>query len=159
MNMRSEGLDKIINDFAAHGLATGEFAKECLAEGAEVVKKAWKQAALQHDLIGDGSDGTGRHMRSSIDITEAIGSVGWSKGASGNMSDVLRVAIYPQGVRRVGKKSGRPVRNAEVAYVLHYGTSKRPATYWVDTAEDIATPEVERLLVAKLKQHQEKNNL
>ena len=51
-------------------------------------------------------------------------------------SDSLAIDIYPQ-----GKNTGG-VRNAEVAFVLHYGTSKMPGSRWVDDADSKSGPRV-----------------
>ena len=56
---------------------------------------------------------------------------------------VKYIDIYPQGKDRKG------VRNAEKAFLLHYGTSKIKPTRWVDEAESrgeaYALPAMERV--------------
>lgn len=47
------------------------------------------------------------------------------------VGDVRMIDIYPQGKDRKG------VRNAEKAFILHYGTSKIAATHWVTDADRI----------------------
>ena len=73
-------------------------------------------------------------------------------------NEIRMIDIYPQGK----DKKGKGVRNAEKAFILHYGASSRvaknevkikekypgngiPATHWVDDADKIAEPEVERV--------------
>ena len=47
-------------------------------------------------------------------------------------NDAYTTTVYPRG------KDKRGTRLAEVAFVLHYGTSKRPGDHFVDRAEDLA---------------------
>ena len=123
--MSSSGLDEIFKQMYDMGEMMGEVADRMLYAGAEEVRKAWRKVA--NDL---NYKDTGR----------MIESIDYAKGKSGKASDVKAVAIYPQGVNH------KNVRNAEIAYILHYGTSKRPGSYWVDTAEALAAPEVERVV-------------
>lgn len=131
---RTEGLDKLIDDLDRMGQTTGELAERILMAGAEQVKRAWQRAADIHKLRLTGQ------MRNSI---------GYSRKPK-RVSDALSVDIYPQGMstytemkngRRVPRK--KPIRNAEIAFINHYGTSVHQATHWVDTADDLAGPLVE----------------
>lgn len=72
--------------------------------------KSWKKAAIAH-----GHGGRGR-------MVEAIAPKYSTQ--SGSMID-----IYPQGTDKDG------VRNAEKAFLLHYGWSGRAGDHWVDDAE------------------------
>lgn len=121
---RTEGLDDIIDDMAAMGESTGELADEMLFAGAEEVKKAWKAAIRMHKHIDTGA------MLDSVDYSRKVKQIG----------DIKSVDIYPQG------KDKKGVKNAEKAFILHYGTSKRPGTHFVDDADDIAAPMVENRL-------------
>lgn len=121
---RTEGLDDIIDDMAAMGQSTGELADEMLFAGAEEVKKAWKAAIRKHKHIDTGA------MLDSVDYSRKVKQIG----------DIKSVDIYPQG------KDKKGVKNAEKAFILHYGTSKRPGTHFVDDADDIAAPMVENRL-------------
>jgi len=118
----TSGLDELLTDMRKRQQLTGDVAKAVLQAGAEGVKKAWKLAAEEHGLRDTG------------DMIESIGFAHEPKGAG----DVLFIDIYPQG------KDHKGVRNAQKAFVLHYGTSKMPATYWVDDADaysaDFAVP-------------------
>lgn len=121
------GLDPIIDEMREMGEESGAVAREMILAGAEAVKQAWKRSAEEH-----GHRDTG----------EMISSIGYPKGVQ-NIGDALTIDIYPQGKDRKG------VRNAEKAFVLHYGTSKLPASYWVDTAdaysEQTAVPAMEEI--------------
>lgn len=118
----TSGLDDIIRDMRKLGEESGDAAKAMLQAGAEGVKKAWKQAAEEHGLHDTG------------DMIDSIGFAREPKDIGG----IMYIDIYPQGTDHKG------VRNATKAFMLHYGTSKIPATRWVDDAdaysEDYAIP-------------------
>lgn len=107
------GLDDVIREMRRMGEESGDAAKAMLQAGAESVKSAWRQAAEDHNLRDTG------------DMIESIGFNSEPK----KIGDVMSIDIYPQGTDRKG------VRNAEKAFVLHYGTSKMEAKRWVDDAD------------------------
>lgn len=107
------GLDDTIRAMRRMGQTSGELATAMLQAGAEEVKKAWKRAAEEHELRDTG---------------DMIDSIGFARDPV-NVGDVLSIDIYPQGKDRHG------VRNAEKAFMLHYGTSHIPTTRWVDDAD------------------------
>lgn len=109
----TSGIDDIIDQMRRMGEMTGEMADEMLLAGAEEVKEAWRQSAIQHDLKETGD------MIESIDYAREPIRVG----------DVKAIDIYPRGKDRKG------VRNAEKAFRLHYGWSKFIGTRWVDDAD------------------------
>lgn len=121
------GLDPIIDEMRAIGEESGAVAQEMILAMAEAVQQAWKRAAEEHDhrVTGD-----------------MIRSIGYPKGVQ-NIGDAITVDIYPQG------KDQHGVRNVEKAFLLHYGTSKLKASYWVDTAdaysEQTAIPAAEQI--------------
>lgn len=121
------GLDPIIDEMQALGEESGAVAQEMILAMAEAVKQAWKRSAEEH-----GHRDTG----------EMINAIGYPRGPQ-TIGDVLTIDIYPQG------KDHKGVRNAEKAFVLHYGTSKLKASYWVDTAdaysEQTAIPAAEQI--------------
>ena len=126
---RTEGLDDIIDDMTAMGQSTGELADEMLFAGAEEVKKAWKAAIRRNKLM----------KNRLIDKSDMLNSVNYSRTVK-RIGDIKSVDIYPQGKDRKG------VKNAEKAFINHYGTSEIDATYFVDDADDIAGPLVENRL-------------
>lgn len=126
---RTEGLDELIEDMARMGLTTGELADKILFAGAEEIKKSWKAVIKKHNHID-----TGAMLRS----------VGYPRKIK-KIRDIKSVDIYPQGTDRRGKKK-KGVKNATKAFVLHYGTSKIPASHFVDDVVDIAGPSVEHQL-------------
>jgi HK97 gp10 family phage protein len=121
---RTEGLDELIDRMTEMELTTGELADEMLFAGAEEVKKAWKKSAEQH-----------RHR----DTGDMINAINYSRQVR-KIGDIKEVDIYPQG------KDKKGVRNAEKAFILHYGTSRIPASHWVDDADEMAGPMVEERL-------------
>lgn len=131
-----EGLDFIIEDMKRHGELAGETAQEMLMAGAEEVKQAWKDEA---------------ERRQFKDTKAMIDSIGFPRSAK-RASDILSIDIYPQG------KDARGVRNAEKAFILHWGTNSKstrrrkakkkfsgpgiPRTLWVDDADRASGPRV-----------------
>lgn len=107
------GLDPIIDQMRKLGEESGAAAEAMIQAGAEAVKQAWRRAAEEHELRDTG---------------DMIESIGYPRNPK-KIGDALAQDIYPQG------KDHKGVRNAEKAFVLHYGTSRLAATYWVDTAD------------------------
>lgn len=121
---RTEGLDDLIDTMEEMELTTSELAREMLFAGADEIKIAWKKSAEMH-----------KHR----DTGDMIESIGYPRKVT-QIADIKSVDIYPQGKDRKG------TRNAEKAFILHYGRSKLPGSHWVDTADDIAGPMVEERL-------------
>jgi hypothetical protein len=134
------GLDDLVKDVEALNF-TEEETDEMLLAGAKQVKKAWRAAAEKHGLKASGD------MIESIDYAKRPATV----------DGVRCIDIYPQGKDRKG------IRNAEKAFVLHYGTSSKasqrrgekkaarkakkyqnpgiPATHWADDADKLCESE------------------
>ena len=145
----TSGIDDIIKEMKKMGELVGEAADEMLMAGAEEVKESWREAAQAHKLHDTG------------DMIESIGYPKQPKTVAG----IKEIDIYPQGKDRNGK------RNVEKAFILHYGTSSGasiargqkkaakkkkkyknpgiPATHWVDDADKIAGPRVQRVMEEK----------
>lgn len=134
---QTEGLDEIIESMEKMGQTTGPLAEKMLFAGAEQIKLAWKKSATEHRLR----------------LTDQMfNSIGYSQKPN-KAGDILSIDIYPQGLSTYTKDSKgkifirkKAIRNAEVAFVNHYGTSTHKATHWVDTADDLAGPMVEEEL-------------
>lgn len=107
-----EGFDELLADLKKNGDLIDDAAPEMLQAGAAVVADAWRDAIKTHDLIDTGD------MLDSVGPTDAI-----------NTSTEKKIAVYPQGRDRKG------IRNAEKAFINHYGASRRKATHFVDDAE------------------------
>ena len=119
----TSGLDELITDISAAGEGMGEFADDVLLAMAAEVAVAWKEAAEEagHRDFGD-----------------MIESVGFSRKPK-IIDDVKSIDIYPQGKDRKG------VRNAEKAFVLHYGTSNIDGSNFVDRADAKSAPAVQEV--------------
>lgn len=120
----TKGIDNIIDDVIRLGEAGEEIGDEMLMAGAEEVKKAWKESAEKHKLKDTG---------------DMIDSIKYPRQPK-KVSDIRQIDIYPQGKDRKG------VRNAEKAFIHHYGTSKIATTGWVDDADQAAGPEVQKVM-------------
>ncbi len=131
-----EGLDVLLDEMKRYDQLSGPTADKMLLAGAEEVKQAWKGEA---------------ERRQFKDTKAMINSIGFPRAVK-RASDILSIDIYPQG------KDKRGVRNAEKAFILHWGTSssstskrKRkkkfsgpgiPRTLWVDDADRASGPRV-----------------
>ena len=113
----TDGIDSIAEEMAWMGEAAGEIADEMLLAGAEEVKRAWQETAERHGY------------RETGDMIESIRA---DKAPKSDANDVRRISVYPRGEDRKG------VRNAEKAFLLHYGTSKIHGSHWVDEADQDA---------------------
>ncbi len=118
----TDGIDSIAEEMAWMGEAAGEVADEMLLAGAEEVKRAWQETAERHGY------------RETGDMIESIRA---DKAPKSDANDVRRISVYPRGEDRKG------VRNAEKAFLLHYGTSKIHGSHWVDEADQDADPMVQ----------------
>ncbi len=110
------GLDETIEEMKRLGQMTGQTADAMLMAGAEEVRKAWRQSAEEH-----------RHR----DTGDMIASIGFSRKPK-EIGSIRTIDIYPQG------KDKRNIRNAEKAFILHYGTTKIRGSRWVDDADKIS---------------------
>lgn len=115
-----DGMDEIIDKMKSMQMLTGKVAETMLMAAAAEVREAWRESAEEHAHRNTG---------------QMIASIGYPRKPTA-ASDSLTIDIYPQ-----GKNTGG-VRNAEVAFVLHYGTSKMPGSRWVDDADSKSGPRV-----------------
>lgn len=122
--MRVEGMDAVIEDMIRMGQQVGPVADKMLMAGAEVAKEAWKHSIQKHDLI---------------DKHDMIKSVGFPRQPK-TVNDVRSIDVYPQGKDRKG------IRNAEKAFVLHYGRNNMDPTYFVDEAERESNEAAEKVM-------------
>lgn len=131
-----EGLDALLDEMGRYDQLSGPTADKMLLAGAEEVKQAWKGEA---------------ERRQFKDTKAMINSIGFPRSTK-RASDILSIDIYPQGT------DARGVRNAEKAFILHWGTSSKstprrkrkkkfsgpgiPRTLWVDDADRASGPRV-----------------
>lgn len=107
------GIEQIIGEMQRMGQDIGPVAEEMCMAAVEEIRDAWKRSADAHGLRDTGA------MIESISFGPAPVRAG----------SILYNDVYPQG------KDAKGTRNAEKAFILHYGTSRIPATYWVDQAD------------------------
>ena len=118
-----EGFDELVADLKQHGDLISTAAPDMLQAGAAVVADAWRDAIRAHGLIDTGD------MIDSVAPANLV-----------NTSSEKKITVYPQGRDRKGS------RNAEKAFINHYGASRRKATHFVDDAETKAEqPAVEAM--------------
>ena len=122
--LKWSGLDDVYKEMQRAGETTGEIAQKMIEVGGQECIKAWKIAIGMHGHSGEGISG-----RATGEMMESVGIKFVKK-------DGKRCAeIYPLG------KDKRGVRNAEKAFILHYGRSNMKGDHFVDDAEKIAEEE------------------
>lgn len=120
----TSGLDDLISEMQRMGETGGEVARTMVNAAVKEIAASWRETAEEHGFRDTGA------MIDSIGYPEPVGSIG----------DALYRDVYPQGKDRKG------VRNAEKAFLLHYGTSRIRPAYWVDEADAKAGPRVQERL-------------
>lgn len=118
------GMDQLIREMEKMGQDSGEVAEAMVNAAVIEIRNEWRASAEEHDLRATGD------MIDSIGFPAPVQKVG----------GILYRDVYPQGVDRKG------VRNAEKAFLLNYGTKRKPATYWVDEADQASGPKVQQRL-------------
>lgn len=111
--METNGLDAVIEEMTRLGEMTGKAADAMLMAGAAVYRQHWQRSAQMHGHVDTG---------------DMVASVGYS-GTPKTIEDARTLDVYPQGKDRKG------VRNAEKAFILHYGSSSIKGSRWVEDAE------------------------
>lgn len=110
--IETAGLDSLMNNLRRFSLDVSEdLTFEMLEAGAKVTVEDWKQGIEAHGHVD-----TGR-MKKSVKASK--------KGKNAR-------EIYPRGKDRKG------VRNAEKAFILHYGKSNKAGDRFIDDIEDKA---------------------
>ena len=107
----AEGLDELIASLEGDKKLFDSAAHDMLQAGGEVIAEAWRDAIRAHDLIETGD------MLNAVRVFDVA------------TEHVKKVTVYPEGRDRKG------IRNAEKAFINHYGASRRKATHFVDDAE------------------------
>lgn len=115
------GIDELAMELKKLGqLDNGDLVGEMLEVGADVVVEEWKNG-VQKAVKNKRDRSTG----------ELLESITTNKGIQ-KLDDVSAKTIYPAG------KDSKGVRNAEKAFILHYGKSGQAPTLFVDDAEAAA---------------------
>lgn len=133
----SSGLDDLIREMERANMANGELAEAMVNAAVVEIRDCWRKSAQQHGLIDTGD------MLDSIGFPEPVKKIG----------EILYRDVYPQGKDRKG------VRNAEKAFILHYGKKNFQPTYWVDDANDMASVRVADKLNAMWKDYQQNGTI
>lgn len=120
MAISTSGIDSLAAEFKdLSEVDKNELTEKMLKAGAEVITDEWKRGIKQ--VVKHDGRSTG----------EMLESVAPSKKIT-HKGDVSSIAVYPQGKDRKG------VKNAEKAYILHYGKSGQMGTRFVDEIESSA---------------------
>ena len=114
----TSGLDDLVKDMTKMGQRTGAMASAMVQAAGVEIRKSWKRTAKEHKYHKTGA------MIDSIGMPEGVQTLG----------DSSFVDIYPQG------KDSKGTRNAEKAFILHYGTSRIKPSYWTEEADNAAEP-------------------
>lgn len=115
------GMDEVVEQMKNMQMLSSKVADEMLLAGAEIMKKSWQQTISRFGLIDTG---------------DMLKSVGYPRKPK-DINDARTIDVYPQGKDRDG------VRNAEKAFILHYGRSNMDPTEFVDVAEQEAKAEAD----------------
>lgn len=128
-------LDEIAKELSQLGEAVdGELGQEMLDEGAKIVTSEWRRSINNH-----------KHMKS----YSMVRSVGVAKGTKAKKFR----DIFPKG------KDKKGVRNAEKAFIAHYGKSGQLGTHFIDEAEANAKAKVAAVMQDKLDKYIEKKGM
>ena len=117
--MEFSGTQELMDQLFAESERLERKATEMLGEAGKVVVDAWKQAITEA-----GHAPPGKSRRATGDLLNSIRASAVKKNG-----DAYTTSIYPHGRDR------RRQRMADIAFVLHYGTSKIKGDHFVDDAE------------------------
>lgn len=120
----TSGIKELINQMQRMGLGISDVAMEMCDAAAEEIRAGWKRSAEEHGFRVTGA---------------MIDSIGYPEGPV-NAGGMTYVDVYPQG------KDGRGVRNADKAFILHYGSSRIHASYWTDQGNQYAEQTIPGIL-------------
>lgn len=120
------GLEQVLKDMARMDEMTGRVADAMLMAAAGVVREEWIKAIEHHD-----------HIMSH----QMLDSVGYPRKPK-TAGDVRTIDIYPQG------EDSRGVRNAEKAFIAHYGRVHQTGSGFVDEADRNSAEPVQSVMLA-----------
>ena len=122
-NFQVQGIDEIAQGLELLGQRTGPMAEDMLRAGAVMLIGTWNQVIIARGHVDTGS------------MLKAVKATKIKENKDGN----LEIQVYPQGAERKEHRK-KPVRNAEKAFVLHYGWKSRQGDHFVDEIEREGTP-------------------
>lgn len=128
--MTFSGTQELMDELFRESERVRRKAPEMLAEAGKVVVDAWKEAIREA-----GHAPPGKSRRATGDLLNSI-----KAGAVKASGDAYTSAVYPHGKDRHGE------RMAEIAFVLHYGTSKIKGDHYVDNAEEKSQAAVQAVM-------------
>ena len=117
--MEFSGTQELMDELFAESERLERKATEMLGEAGKVVVDAWKQA-----ITDAGHSPPGKSRRATGDLLNSVRASAVKKNG-----DAYTTSIYPHGRDR------KRQRMADIAFVLHYGTSKIKGDHFVDNAE------------------------
>lgn len=126
-----QGMDETIAEMKRMGETTGPTTDRMLLAGAEEMKTAWVNAINRYDHVDTGA------MRRSVGYAKKPKEIFGGKALD----------VYPRGKDKQG------TRNAEKAFVLHYGRKNMTASHFVDAAETEGEPKAAAAMVRVWDEH------
>ena len=133
------GLDEVTEQMKNMGQLSGKVADEMLIAASEEMVPAWKTAITRYGHVKTGT------MRNSVKPTKIKPRLGGKE-----------MFVYPQGYDRTNRK--KPVRNAEKAFVLHYGRKNMNGSHFVDAAETEGEPKAAAAMIKRWDEFIEKGS-
>ena len=124
------GIDELLADMEKAGKIPDATRKKMLDEGAKILEKEIVQQMLMYGIYDRGT--TRRSIKRGV--------VKYSKGG-------YYVEVWPAGIRHKDYDHLAKTRNAEVAFIAEYGTSKIQARPFMSTAVKYAADEVQEAMM------------
>ena len=144
LKCKINGLDELIDEMTARQDEIGDLFEEMLEAGAEEVKQCWRDAVDQH-----GHKLTGQ-MYDAIDYTIKPETPDGIKRAfiypQGSQTETVIPDPYKTNAWRWVKRS-KPIRRAEIAFIIHYGTEKVAGSHFVNTVDNLVEVRVPEKLI------------
>ena len=134
-----EGLDEITEQLKNMGMLHGKVVDDMLTAGSGEMVPAWQNAIIRYGHVRMGN------MRKSVKPTKIK-----------DRPTGKELHVYPQGYDRDNRK--KPTRNAEKAFVLHYGRRNMNGTHFVDAAETEGAPKAYDAMEKRFDQFIEKGS-
>ena len=126
-----DGIDEAVAEMKRLGETVGPTADRMLLAGGDEMKKAWVNAINRFDHVDTGA------MRKSVGYVKKPKEIFGGKALD----------VYPRGKDKQG------TRNAEKAFVLHYGRKNMTASHFVDAAETEGEPRATAAMVRVWDEH------
>lgn len=112
-----QGHEEMLKELRKMRQEFGPLARAMIQAGGNAMADAWRETIRRRGLVDTGA------------MLAGVGTTKIKEGDNG-----LYIDVTSKGTDRTG------TRNAEKAFVLNYGTSRLPATHWVEEAEQLGAP-------------------